>query len=106
MRKGKHQSVVVRPQTSIRLNNGLLIRDAAIAGLGIALLPTFLVSAPLASGQLRALEVGVEPEGAVLYIAYPANRRASAKVSELTASLRLAFGDPPYWDREVVLPQR
>ncbi len=106
MRRGKHQSVVFRPETGLRLNNGILMRDAAIAGLGIALLPTFLVSAPLASGQLRTIDVGVEPEGAVLYIAYPKNRRPSAKVSELTASLRLAFGDPPYWDREVVLPHR
>jgi len=106
MRKGKRQGLVVRAHTSIRLNNGLLIRDAAIVGLGIALLPTFLVSAPLASGQLRAIDVGIEPEGATLYIAYPKNRGASVKISQLTASLRLAFGEPPYWDREVVLPQR
>ena len=35
------------------VNNGEVLRDAAIAGLGIVLLPTFLVSDALAAGKLR-----------------------------------------------------
>ena len=60
----------------------------------------------LARGGLRALDVGEEPEGAILRIAYPKSRHPSAKVREMTACLRLTFGEPAYWDREAALPQR
>jgi DNA-binding transcriptional LysR family regulator len=90
---------VVRPRATLRVNNGIVMRDAAKAGLGIALLPTFFVHAELKAGSLLPIDVGHEAEGAELYIAYPRNRSASAKVAALTESLRSSFGDPPYWDR-------
>jgi DNA-binding transcriptional LysR family regulator len=97
---------VVRATASLRVNDGLLMRDAALAGMGIALLPTFLVSAQLASSALVPVDVGAEPEGAVLHLAYARNQSVSAKLRALTACLRLAFGDPPYWDRQFTLPER
>lgn len=89
---------VLRPRAALRVNNGLVMRDAALAGLGITLLPTFFVHEQLADGSLVELDVGMEAEGAELYIAYPRDRSASAKIAALTASLRRSFGDPPYWD--------
>jgi DNA-binding transcriptional LysR family regulator len=47
---------------------------------------------------LTVVDVGAEPEGASLYIACPEDRRGSAKLRALTAWLRNAFGDPPYWE--------
>lgn len=91
--------MVLRPRAALRVNNGLLMRDAALAGLGITLLPTFFVHGELASGALVRVEIGMEAEGAELFIAYPRDRSASAKIAALTASLRRSFGDPPYWDR-------
>jgi DNA-binding transcriptional LysR family regulator len=76
----------------------MFIRDAALAGLGIALVPSFIVAEELRSGALKALHVGYEPEGADLNIAYPRDRTSSAKLLALTGHLRLAFGSPPYWD--------
>lgn len=90
---------VVRPRAVLRVNNGLMMRDAALAGLGITLLPTFFVHAELKAGRLVAIDIGRAAEGAELHIAYPRDRSASAKVLALTASLRASFGDPPYWDR-------
>ncbi|MDB6083078.1 MAG: transcriptional regulator [Gammaproteobacteria bacterium] len=89
----------VRPSAALRVNNGLLMRDAACAGLGIALLPTFLLDAPLKIPSLRVIDIGVEAEGATVYIAYPEHLRSSAKIRALTAWLRRSFGDPAYWDR-------
>jgi len=89
---------VVRPRAALRVNNGLVMRDAALAGLGITLLPTFFVHEQLADGSLAVVDVGMEAEGAELFIAYPRDRGASAKIAALTASLRRSFGDPPYWD--------
>ena len=95
---GRSGNIVIRPNAGLRVNNGLVMRDAALAGLGVTLLASFVIHKELASGALRVLDVGAEPEGADIFIAYPQNRGASAKVQALIKCLREAFGDPPYWD--------
>jgi len=90
---------VVRPGTIMRVNNGIMMRDAALEGLGIALLPTFIIYNLLKSGKLRLLDIGAEAEPAMIFIAYANDRRVSAKVLALIAHLRGAFGTPPYWER-------
>jgi len=90
---------VVRPGSFLRLNNGILMRDAAQEGLGIALLPRFITYDLLAAKKLRIIDVGMEAESATIFIAYPNDRRVTAKVLALTAHLRTAFGKPPYWER-------
>jgi len=92
--------VVARPQVALRVNNGLLMRDAAVAGLGIALLATFLLEAPLKKRTLKVLDIGAEAEGATIYIAYPEHLRSSGKIRALTAWLRRSIGDPTYWDAD------
>jgi DNA-binding transcriptional LysR family regulator len=89
---------IVRPRTALRVNNGIIMRDAAAAGLGITLLPTFFVHEQLASGVLCQIDIGVEAEGAELFLAYPRDRTVSAKILALIDSLRRSFGEPPYWD--------
>ncbi|USI74702.1 LysR family transcriptional regulator [Sphingomonas morindae] len=89
---------ILRPLACLRVNNGLLMRDAALAGLGITLLPTFFVHRELANGSLVNVDVGAEAEGATIHLAYPANRSPSAKLGALVAWLRTAFGSPAYWD--------
>lgn len=49
---------IVRPSACLRVNNGLIMRDAALAGLGITLLPTFFVYRELAEGSLVHVDVG------------------------------------------------
>jgi DNA-binding transcriptional LysR family regulator len=85
--------------TVMRVNNGIVIRDAAVEGFGIALLATFMVHDALANKKLRAVDVGAEPEHATVFLAFPKDRHVSAKVLALAAHLRTAFGSPPYWDR-------
>jgi DNA-binding transcriptional LysR family regulator len=91
--------VTVSPTAALRVNNGLLMRDAAIAGLAIALLPTFFLETPLKNQTLKVIDVGAEPEGATVFVAYPEDLRSSEKIRTLTTWLRQAFGDPPYWDQ-------
>jgi DNA-binding transcriptional LysR family regulator len=90
--------VIAHPKVALRVNNGMLMRDAAIAGLGIALLPTFLLETPLKRRTLKVLDIGAEAEGAMIYIAYPEHLRSSGKIRALTAWLQNSFGDPAYWD--------
>ena len=96
--EGAGGTIAVRPKVALRVNNGMVMRGAALAGLGIALLPTFLVHRELPSGQLVSVDIGVPWEGAELFLAYPKDRSASAKILGLTRVLRLAIGDPPYWE--------
>src|SRR5262249_36486757 len=90
--------IVVRPALHLRVNNGLIMRDAAVAGLGIALLPTFLLQPEISKGLLGIVDVGAATESADVFVAYPTARAASAKVRALIESLKAAFGNPPYWE--------
>ncbi len=89
---------MVHPHVGLRVNNGLVMRDAAMAGLGLTLLPTFFVRNELESGALEQIDVGVEAEGAELFLAYPRDCAARAKLAALVDSLRRSFGEPAYWD--------
>jgi DNA-binding transcriptional LysR family regulator len=82
------------------LNNGDMMRDAAIAGLGIALLPIFIVGGAIKAGTLRVIDVGIEAEQEYIYIAHADGQHPSAKLRALGTWLREAFGDPPYWETE------
>jgi DNA-binding transcriptional LysR family regulator len=93
----------LRPAKALYVDNCIVMRDAAIAGIGLALLPTFLVYKALAAGELVMVDAKAEAESATVYIAYPKGRRVSAKVRALTEYLRETFGDPPYWERELSL---
>jgi DNA-binding transcriptional LysR family regulator len=88
----------VRPPASLRVNNGDMMRDAALAGLGLALLPSFIVGADIKKGTLVRVDVGSESAEEMIYVAHPEGRRASKKLQALVTALREAFGSPPYWD--------
>lgn len=91
-------TVIVRGKMGFGLNNGDMLRDAAIAGLGIALIPMFIVGAEVAAGKLETIDIGVQPELEYIHIAHPDGRRPSVKLRALADHLRAAFGSPPYWD--------
>ena len=90
--------VSVQPRSALHVNNGLVMRDAAIAGLGVTLLTTFILHAPLKSRALKVIDIGAEPEGATIYVAYPQHLRSSAKIRALTAWLQQCFGNPVHWE--------
>ncbi|MET0518046.1 MAG: LysR family transcriptional regulator [Burkholderiaceae bacterium] len=96
--RGARPDEFVRPRVALKVNNGDMMRDAALAGLGLALLPTFIVGAELKSGALVAVDIEREIEQEFIYLAHPDGRRASAKLRALADCLRQTFGDPPYWD--------
>jgi DNA-binding transcriptional LysR family regulator len=89
---------VVRPERGLRVNNGVMMRDAAVAGLGIALLPSFLLQHELSKRLLAKIELDATPDGAEVFVAYPGTRVASAKIRALVECLRTGFGNPPYWE--------
>lgn len=68
-------------------NNGEILRDAAVRGLGIALLPRFIVENELSSGTLRQILTHYRLPEIVLSAIYPVNRHLSTKVRLLTEFL-------------------
>lgn len=92
-------TITVRARLAMGMNNGDMLRDAAIAGLGIALLPAFIASPAVKSGDLVEIDVGVTPEPEFIHMAHPEGRNPSAKLRALAEHLKQAFGDPPYWER-------
>lgn len=98
---GEGGATVIRPRPALRVNNGIVMKDAAVAGLGMALLPSFFVHDSIMSGALVPIDIGAHPEGAELFITYARDHGASAKIKALATSLRQSFGEPPYWERGI-----
>jgi DNA-binding transcriptional LysR family regulator len=91
-------AVAVRAKPALVVNNGDLLRDAAIAGLGLAMLPTFIAGPAVKQGLLQEVELPHKPEQEFIYMAHPQGRAASAKLRAIMEHLRASFGDPPYWE--------
>lgn len=79
-------------------NNGDILRAAALAGQGIALLPTFLVGPDIAAGRLRTVLPGLPPPELGIYALYAPNRYLAAKTRVLVDHLAARFGETPAWD--------
>jgi len=76
-------------------NNGEVLRDAAIRGLGITLLPLFIVGQDLQQGKLQIILPDYHPPELSISLIYPVNRHLSTKVRLLVDFLQERLGDHP-----------
>jgi DNA-binding transcriptional LysR family regulator len=91
----------VRVAGNFTANNSEAIREVALAGLGIALLPSFVVAADLRENRLNVVLDGYEVEGAVandVYALYLPTRYVSPKVRALVDFLVERFAPKPRRD--------
>jgi DNA-binding transcriptional LysR family regulator len=88
----------VRVTSRLRCNNGDTLRVAALDGLGIALLPLFIVGRDLQAGTLQSLLPGFDTPAASVYAVRPAGRHAPARIGAFIDFLAERFGPRPYWD--------
>ena len=79
-------------------NNGDTLRDAAIKGIGIARLPSFLVGADIAAGRLAVVLPDHPPQDLTIHALYAPNRFLAAKSRVFIDFLVERFGRPS-WDR-------
>jgi DNA-binding transcriptional LysR family regulator len=94
--KAKEAHVVV--SGSMRANSAEMLRAAALAGLGVASLPSWVIADELRSGALRRVLSSWELPRSAIYAVYPDNRLMSAKVRAFVDHLARHFGRKPYWD--------
>ena len=73
-------------------NNGEVLKDAAVRGLGITLLPTFIVGQELQQGKLQVVLAAYRPPELGISVIYPVNRHLSTKVRLLVDFLQQRFG--------------
>lgn len=91
-------TVTLRPHGRFRADNGEALLAAALEGLGIAVLPTFLAGGSLGSGALLPLlEAFPVPEHG-LHVVRPPGGPAPARLRALIEFLAARFGPEPYWD--------
>jgi DNA-binding transcriptional LysR family regulator len=96
--EGPHGSQTVKVAGSLRSNNGDLLHNAALAGEGIVVQPTFIVGDDLRQGRLvHVLPRHRQPDLAA-YAVYPTRRHLPAKVRSFVDFLAGAISDQPSWD--------
>lgn len=90
---------VIRPESRFKADNAQALMMAALTGLGVAMLPTFLTGPEIEKGTLIPLLWGYTLPEAGLYVVRPPPREpAPATVRALTELLVERFGGEPYWD--------
>lgn len=86
------KTMPLRPQGRFKSDNGVALTAAALAGLGIAALPDFLIDAHIASGALEPVLVDYPPPELGLYVVRPPGEFAPRKVRALIDILVEYFG--------------
>lgn len=82
-------------------NNGEVLTEAAIAGEGFILQPTFIVSDAIKKGQLEIILQDFEPDPVALYVVYPHRKFLAAKLRVFIDFISGYYGNPPYWDTSI-----
>ena len=86
-------------------NNGRVMRDAAVAGRGIAMLPTFLIHRDLHDGSLVPLLADYPVTIFWITVVYLPAIRLAPKIRLLIDLMMQRFGPDPPWDRDLDLTE-
>jgi DNA-binding transcriptional LysR family regulator len=91
--------ISIRPEGRLRSDNGEAILQWAIASLGIANAPSFLVSDAIESGALEPLLLDYPQPEFGIHIVRPPGSHVPGKLRVLIDTLVERFGGTPEWDR-------
>ena len=101
---GKDCSVKVSPV--VRSNNPDVLLEAAVSGMGVGLLPTFVTSDAIRRGSLRMLLAEYTSIELNVYAIYASRHHVPAKIKLFIDYLGQRIGDPPPWDAALDLAAR
>ncbi|MBY4672593.1 LysR family transcriptional regulator [Burkholderia multivorans] len=91
---------VVSPRSVFLSNNGETLRDAAVEGIGIAMLPIYIADEALRDGRLVRVLAHEAPQDEVVYAVYPRSPFTSNKLKQFIEHARIALLDPPWGRRD------
>jgi len=83
-------------------NNGDVLVEAAIAGAGLILQPTFIAGDALSAGKLVIVLPEYEPRPLGLYAVYAHRKLLPHKVRCFIDFMTDYYGTPPYWDQALI----
>lgn len=89
---GPDDTYTVKVNGPLCTNNGEVLREAAVKGLGIALLPSFIVGTDLQNHRLHRVLEAFQPPAISIWVLYPVNRHLSAKIILFTEFLQARLG--------------
>lgn len=94
-------------QSPLKTNSSEVIREAVLAGLGIALRSTWDVGADLTAGRLKVVMPEYHASQRVaIHAVYPSRRHLPQKVRFFIDYLAQLYGPTPYWDRGLKIADR
>ncbi len=88
----------VKGHSRFRANSGEMLREAACAGLGVVILPSFIASNAIRSGGLEVILRDYPLEEVGLHLVMPPGRASTARMRALIDFLAARFGPEPSWD--------
>jgi DNA-binding transcriptional LysR family regulator len=97
--EGPDGAVSVAVEAQLWSNNGDVLRHAALAGLGVAQLPTFIIGPDLESGRLVPVLPGWTASPLVAQALYPRHAHVSPRVTAFVDFLERWFSGAPPWER-------
>lgn len=92
------RDISVRVTGPLKSNTGEALLEAALAGLGVVMLPTFIAGEALCDGRLECVLRDFEIDDSHAYAVWPQSRHLSAKVRTFVDFLVERFCPEPYWD--------
>jgi DNA-binding transcriptional LysR family regulator len=97
---GPGGEVTLKPEGPLATNSSEVVREAVLAGLGIALRSSWDIGPDLKAGKLvRVLPDWTGSANVGLYAVYPSRQFLPAKVRAFIDFLAELYGPEPYWDR-------
>ena len=88
-----------QPQIRMRSNNGEVLAEAAVSGLGITSAPTFILAKYIRSGDLIPVLQGFEKRPVGIYAVFPPGRLTPRRVKTFADHLDSCFSEAPYQER-------
>ena len=93
------REIPVAVKGSLRINNGIVLAEAAVAGHGILVTPSFYVAPLLRSGRLKQVLARYKVKEIGIHAVYPQRGHVPPKVRVFVDFLVQRFGRRPDWEK-------
>ncbi|HET7729230.1 MAG TPA: LysR family transcriptional regulator [Usitatibacter sp.] len=93
------REIPVAVSGKVRINNGIVLAEAALAGRGILLTPSFYVAPMLRDGRLRRILTHYKLPELGIHAVYPQRAYVPPKVRAFVEFLAQRFGRKPDWEK-------
>jgi DNA-binding transcriptional LysR family regulator len=93
------REIPVAVSGTLRINNGIVLAEAALAGRGILVTPSFYVAPMLRDGRLKRVLADYRLPELGIYAVYPQKEHVPPKVRVFIDYLAARFGRKPDWEK-------